>query len=141
LEKFAITPKLVEFVDQLAQNDELFLHFPLDNWDANYKPSLAQEKHLLLIQIEVPALAQLLQKLCPTSLPSNKFWRIYFELVRNRVSQVLQNESTSDQIEKDFQEGKRERERERERLMPKNSFDTPLFFFFLASHYNRLKKK
>lgn len=105
MEKFAITPKLIEFLEQLAQNDELFVKFPLDNWDPTWQPTLRQMKHSLLIQLEVPNMAQLVQKLCPSEIPENKFWRIYFELVKNRVSKALEN-NQEEEVEKDWAESK-----------------------------------
>mmetsp|Transcript_15210 Transcript_15210/g.21233 ORF Transcript_15210/g.21233 Transcript_15210/m.21233 type:complete len:458 (+) Transcript_15210:15-1388(+) len=90
-ESVGITPQLIDFVNNVLLYPKTFTDFPLDN-QIKDQIILAewQEKHARFIIQRVPELDAVRFKLCPTKMPDNAFWHIYFILVRTKLSNKLE---------------------------------------------------
>ncbi|GMH21545.1 hypothetical protein Nepgr_023387 [Nepenthes gracilis] len=95
LEKYGVTEELREFVKEITMST--FQDFPLPD-DApmsdvpiisNVQQDLTQwqERHATLVLSTIKEISKLRYELCPRIMKERKFWRIYFILVNNHVSQ------------------------------------------------------
>lgn len=97
-ELLGVTQQLIDHVKSFTL--ETFKNFPLqDNEAANsngetqtsshVRKDLSdwQERHAVLVLSKVKELSQLRFKLCPRHLKEEKFWRIYFMLVKSHVAE------------------------------------------------------
>lgn len=104
-----ITPLLSEYVRNLCQHPQTWVEFPVeeqlaarlmnkshthqlthsqpgDNKDLlDYTLSGKEEAHALAILKHVPELSQLRYELCPRQLSEDRFWKIYFLLLSNKL--------------------------------------------------------
>ncbi|XVE72768.1 hypothetical protein DITRI_Ditri11bG0065300 [Diplodiscus trichospermus] len=97
-ELLGVTPQLIDYVKSFTV--ETFKNFNLQDNDAansrtetqtssNVRKDLSdwQERHAVLVLSKVKELSQLRFKLCPRHLKEEKFWRIYFVLVKSHVAE------------------------------------------------------
>ncbi|XVF81170.1 hypothetical protein PTKIN_Ptkin15bG0135200 [Pterospermum kingtungense] len=100
-ELLGVTQQLIDHVKSFTL--ETFKNFPLqDNeaGDSNTETQTSskvrkdlsdwQERHAVLVLSKVKELSQLRFKLCPRHLKEEKFWRIYFMLVKSHVYEYEQ---------------------------------------------------
>ncbi|EOX93942.1 hypothetical protein QUC31_004359 [Theobroma cacao] len=96
-ELFGVTRQLIDYVKSFTS--ETFKNFPLQDNEAansnsetqtssNVRKDLSdwQERHAVIVLSKVKELSQLRFKLCPRHLKEDKFWRIYFMLVKSHVA-------------------------------------------------------
>ncbi|XP_022758645.1 uncharacterized protein LOC111305400 [Durio zibethinus] len=96
-ELLGVTQQLIDHVKSFTL--ETFKNFPLQDNEAansnsetqtssNVRKDLSdwQERHAVLVLSKVKELSQLRFKLCPRHLKEDKFWRIYFMLVKSHVA-------------------------------------------------------
>ncbi|XWS47246.1 hypothetical protein CRYUN_Cryun14cG0136300 [Craigia yunnanensis] len=120
-ELLGVTQQLIDHIKSFTL--ETFKNFPLQDNEAansnsetqtssNVRKDLSnwQERHAVLVLSKVKELSQLRFKLCPRHLKEEKFWRIYFMLVKSHVAEyelhaiqlaklkriAMTNEKTSD---------------------------------------------
>eukprot|EP01114_Cavostelium_apophysatum_P021599 TRINITY_DN7584_c0_g1_i1.p1 TRINITY_DN7584_c0_g1~~TRINITY_DN7584_c0_g1_i1.p1 ORF type:complete len:634 (-),score=134.22 TRINITY_DN7584_c0_g1_i1:7-1908(-) len=98
---FGVTPETIEYVENLAQNEELFLKFPLDGYK-QFALSKRQERHAMLMMKVVPRLGTLRYKLCPTRMDDRLFWFVYFSLLRKRLKMLDDQPNSSEQVDADW---------------------------------------
>lgn len=89
LKDYGITPSLIEYISNLAQNPDIFLNYPLEGEEKNFVMTAKQARHAELIMNEVPKLAQLRYELCPLRLSESAFWYIYFTLAHKRLGKLF----------------------------------------------------
>ncbi|XP_021275200.1 uncharacterized protein LOC110409979 [Herrania umbratica] len=96
-ELFGVTQQLIDYVKSFTS--ETFKNFPLQDHEAansnsetqtssNVRKDLSdwQERHAVIVLAKVKVLSQLRFQLCPRHLKEDKFWRIYFMLVKSHVA-------------------------------------------------------
>jgi hypothetical protein len=97
-----------------------------------YYLSQKQQQHATLILKEVPELQELRRKVCPAYITEDRFWRIYFLLVGNKLGHILDDNDEEEELASLTEHGKKKKE--------KNSFFScsiclmmliTLLFFFL----------
>jgi len=91
LEKFGITSKAKEYVDQLCQNNETFLEYPIDGAQS-FSMSKRQENHAILMIIALPQLDEFRHNLCPKKMTESTFWFIYFSMLKNQTKNPLESD-------------------------------------------------
>ncbi|OMO97515.1 hypothetical protein CCACVL1_04526 [Corchorus capsularis] len=97
-ELLGITQQLIDYVKSFTL--ETFKNFPLQDDEvaisntetqtsSNVRKDLSdwQQQHAVLVLSKVKELSQLRFKLCPGHLKEEKFWKIYFKLVKSHVAE------------------------------------------------------
>jgi len=87
-----ITPSLKEFVQNICQHPNTWLEFPLEKSQESIVLSDWQERHARLMLNQVDELGELRFQLCPSHLKDERFWKIYFLLVQNKIGPISFNE-------------------------------------------------
>ncbi|KAE8675155.1 cyclin-dependent kinase inhibitor 3-like [Hibiscus syriacus] len=116
-EFLGVTQQLIDYVKSFTL--DTFKNFPIQDsgsietqTSSNVRMDLSdwQQRHAVLVLSKVKELSQIRFKLCPRHLKEEKFWRIYFMLVKIHVSEyelhaiqrtklkslAMTNEKTSD---------------------------------------------
>eukprot|EP01117_Protostelium_nocturnum_P011068 TRINITY_DN4015_c0_g1_i1.p1 TRINITY_DN4015_c0_g1~~TRINITY_DN4015_c0_g1_i1.p1 ORF type:complete len:350 (+),score=128.59 TRINITY_DN4015_c0_g1_i1:31-1050(+) len=125
-ESVGINPNLIEFVASLASHPKTFLDFPEEEL-LHFSEEMTswQESHARFVLKKVPQLGDLRFQLVPGKIKDRKFWRIYFLLVRNKLSprfvKWLDRSKIREQQKKEEKENK-EAEGEED---PDSLFSTP----------------
>jgi len=97
-----ITPALIEFVTSLCEHPETFVDFPMDGARVRSQLSETQAAHAVAILSAAPALETLRYKIVPRTMSDQKFWMVYFLVVRNYLKDIpafeeaLENSSDCD---------------------------------------------
>jgi len=91
-ESVGITPSLKEFVQNICQHPNTWLEFPLEKSQESIVLSDWQERHARLMLNQVDELGELRFQLCPSHLKDERFWKIYFLLVQNKIGPISFNE-------------------------------------------------
>jgi hypothetical protein len=100
-----ITAEMVEYVRNMCQHPKTFSEFPLEEKDKEGKQSFPlllhtetfillpwQENHAKIILDQVSELKTLRFKLCPSILAEERFWRVYFLLLTNKIREEASTE-------------------------------------------------
>jgi len=90
-----ITPSLKEFVQNICQHPNTWLEFPLEKAQESIILSDWQERHARLMLNQVDELGELRFQLCPSHLKDERFWKIYFLLVQNKIGPISNEIPTS----------------------------------------------
>jgi len=91
-ESVGITPSLKEFVQNICEHPNTWLEFPLEKSQESIVLSDWQERHARLMLNQVDELGELRFQLCPSHLKDERFWKIYFLLVQNKIGPISFNE-------------------------------------------------
>jgi BSD domain len=83
-----VTPEMLEFVEHICNNDDLFLKFPLDDMVTPFQLTPVQERHACFMLERSPKLSQIRYSLCPRRISDEVFWFVYFRLVHNQLERA-----------------------------------------------------
>jgi len=98
LADIGIDPTIMEFVESICNHPNTFRDFPLENYgNSPKKLTPKQEKHAMLMLDKVPELSQLRYKLCPGVMKEEKFWRVYFLILQNKIGYIFSDEVIEEQ--------------------------------------------
>jgi len=98
LSDIGIDPTIMEFVESICNHPNTFRDFPLENYgNSPKKLTPKQEKHAMLMLDKVPELSQLRYKLCPGAMKEEKFWRVYFLILQNKIGYIFSDEVIEEQ--------------------------------------------
>ncbi|XP_074282991.1 uncharacterized protein LOC141607530 [Silene latifolia] len=94
-EYYGVTNHLIEFIKTL--NFDSFKNFPLPEEENDAMQTTTsgirvdlsewQQQHAIMILSKVKELSQLRYTVCPRHLKERQFWRIYFSLVKNHLTE------------------------------------------------------
>jgi len=100
---FGVSDRVKEYVENLCQNEEVFLQFPLEGAES-LELSDRQQKHAMIMMSLVASLAKLRYLLCPKKMDDQHFWFVYFSLLKKRTSGLYVDDDNSARVSTDWKE-------------------------------------